>query len=246
MTRQCKECQKVFDHLGHYNEHLLVHSEERLHECQICKKTFKRLAHLNDHNKVHEPKEFKCHCGKEFTYKSNLNQHMKRHDKSKKMVVKKEKKSKLVVCGICFIKIPIEQMEDHIQSEHPTEQIIHEAKHVKKRIFSCPYDLCEKTFVSNYNLNSHIEAIHFQIKKHHCSVCDKNFGFKSALIRHQKLHKGNLQVKCPFCMQSYKKLSNLTEHIDDTHGSKSKLGGEDLLMQWYGVVDDSEELIEIC
>eukprot|EP00835_Amoeboradix_gromovi_P005620 NODE_546_length_6859_cov_0.302071.p2 type:complete len:242 gc:universal NODE_546_length_6859_cov_0.302071:5078-4353(-) len=241
MELRCPDCTKSFNHRGHFNEHLLTHSKIRQHECEICGKSFKRAGHLIDHLKIHKPKEFACHCGKYFTYKSNLTQHQKKHDKTAKSE-KRSKKQIEVLCGLCFIKFPMDAIDAHMNSEH-NETKIKEVIEKQKRFYNCPFDGCLKKFASQYNLTSHVDAIHFRLKKYQCNKCSKSFGFKSALIRHEKLHVRNLEIKCPLCLASFDKLVNLSTHMSRYHGNNNNTG-EELLHKWYGLME--EEIIDIC
>ena len=246
LTLECPTCQKSFNHKGHFNEHLLIHSEEKNHRCTICEKAFRRSGQLRDHLRIHEPKQFICHCGKQFTYKSNLTQHQKRHDKSPS-IKKRVRKNIEVLCGLCFEKILMSEMDAHLTSEHSSTEVpVSTPVEKGKRFFTCPYEICGKKFVSNYNLTSHIDAIHFQLKKYQCTTCEKSFGFKSALIRHQKLHLKILEIKCPLCLDPFDKLDKLSEHMTVSHG-RNNLTGDEILEHWYGLVDnENEEIIDIC
>ena len=245
MSHKCLHCEKEFDHKGHYNEHLKVHSDIREYQCDICSKSFKRASHLADHKKVHLPKEFKCYCGKEFTYKSNLTQHMKRHDIIPKKA-KREKKIVLVLCGLCFQKIPMDLMDNHMATTHkPDIQDVPVDTIKPKQFYVCPNDECGKKFVSAYNCDQHYQAIHQKQRNYQCMTCKKTFGYKSALIRHSKLHKEALKIKCPLCLEVFTNLSTLTQHMTEKH-KQEDLEGESLLKQWYGILEDTEEIIDIC
>ena len=236
---QCTHCSKSFDHLGHFKEHQKVHSNVREHHCDVCQKSFKRLSHLKDHKKTHEPKAFQCHiCSKAFTYKSNLTQHLKRHEGK---VVRKRKttvSTKMVLCSVCMLKIPIKDIDEHMKIHSAAEPNARPSQVSKKStvVHSCPFDGCGKIYSTKYNLKCHMDAVHLELRPYSCHICKSSFGFRSALIRHMKTH--TLFVQCPFCQCHFESLPSLKEHM----AVHSKQSPEDVLLDWYG----AEETLEIC
>lgn len=60
-----------------------------------------------------------------------------------------------------------------------------------KRIFTCPYDACGKTFTVNGNLKKHIAAKHEHRKDFKCTFagCTRRFAKKFNMMRHLNVHR---------------------------------------------------------
>jgi len=52
----------------------------------------------------------------------------------------------------------------------------------------CPYDDCNKSLSSKFNLQRHIDTCHLRIKRFECEVCFKRFASKQNLREHEFIH----------------------------------------------------------
>ena len=76
--RACEHCGKEFMYWNHWNQHRLIHTDEKPHKCHICKTEFRQPGHLSTHMMVHadEDQKHKCQkCGEKFSQEGNLRRH---------------------------------------------------------------------------------------------------------------------------------------------------------------------------
>ena len=52
----------------------------------------------------------------------------------------------------------------------------------------CPYEHCNKSFSTSYNLSKHVKVVHLKIKSFRCPRCGRDFGYKHTLRNHLSLH----------------------------------------------------------
>lgn len=149
-----------------------------------------------------EEKSFSCTiCGKIFSKKSRLSQHMKQH-----------RKVNMFSCPVCEKKFP--------QSERG-EFETHMRIHTGEKPLSC--SVCGKTFSDLSNLREHIKS-HTREKnplknksmrikpKRRCRVCKKMFS-ESYLKEHMNSHREK-QFACPICEKQYTRMRNMRHHLE--------------------------------
>ena len=164
--------------------------------CKIC--GYKPIANapsrLEDHIKsVHEKiKRYYCdQCDYACYHKHNIKKHEKTHQINPS---EKDKKTE-ILCKICGYKANIpSRLEDHIKSVHQNvkrfycdqcdyacyyKQNIQKHKKIhqdnptaKKRKFGNVCNICDKKFKNPTYVQEHIEAVHENIKRFHCNVCE--------------------------------------------------------------------------
>ncbi|XP_053567190.1 zinc finger protein 391-like [Bombina bombina] len=158
--------------------------------CSECGKCFTKKSHLIDHLKIHTgDKPFSCSvCGKCFTRKSKLISHQKIHTG--------EKAFSCFVCGKCFTQKAY--LVDHLRI------------HTGEKPFSCSE--CGKCFTCKSQLLRH-QKIHTGERKFACSDCGKYFSQKSHLIDHLKIHTGERAFSCSECGKCFTLKSNLIVHM---------------------------------
>ncbi|GFU84133.1 zinc finger protein 112 [Trichonephila clavipes] len=74
-----------FNHSGHLDSHLYIHSKKKPHICEICNKAFSRRYHLTVHLRYHtKEKPYVCKiCNKGFSESGSLTKHLRIHTKEK-------------------------------------------------------------------------------------------------------------------------------------------------------------------
>jgi hypothetical protein len=87
------------------------------------------------------------------------------------------------------------------------------------KTFTCR--ICKKKLTHHVSLRYHIAAIHLNIKRYFCDLCDGKFFYKERLIAHIKNHIKNPQYKiekemnkfqCPRCVKSFVSIQRLKRH----------------------------------
>merc|ERR1712080_236072 len=153
-----------------------VHLKNRTFECYICKAKHSSskmlLAHITTHNIDGTDTSSKCGkpyycetCGKCFSQKSNVKQHIEDvHVKTKKFS-----------CEVCDKRFS--------QKVTLTE---HMRVHSGERLFVC--EACGKSFSRKSALTRHMEDVHEKSRHYQCEVCHKIVANASNLNRHRKTH----------------------------------------------------------
>ncbi|XP_039608423.1 zinc finger protein 502-like [Polypterus senegalus] len=164
---------------------------------------------------IHTGEKCCLECGKQFTYKSGLNRHMKIHTR--------EKPHYCSECGKSFSCISYLQKHRIIhtgQKPHCCPECgklfsrrsnlqRHRRIHTGENPHCCSE--CGKSFLRRSNLQSH-KTIHTGEKPHCCSECGKSFSWKSSLQCHKKIHTGEKPYSCPECGKSFIRRSTLQSH----------------------------------
>ncbi|XP_067010895.2 zinc finger protein 93 [Anabrus simplex] len=186
---QCEHCEETFSLKTKLNHHV-TNDHKVEHRCETCKKLFRTKFSLRCHSFTHsERRNFCCHiCGQLFRTASCLCNHVKLHSDVKEFVC--------MLCGKGF----------H-QSNHLDQ---HVRTHTGERPYCCKE--CHHRFVTHCQLKRHIEAVHKQVKKHRCEICDKEFLYNSNFRAHMLMHKGQKNMKCNFCDKSFITSNGLLRH----------------------------------
>ncbi|KAJ3129373.1 hypothetical protein HK101_005235 [Irineochytrium annulatum] len=81
-----------------------------------------------------------------------------------------------------------------------------------KRMYTCPYEDCGRSFPRQYNLKSHIFC-HTGERPHVCAHCKAAFARKHDLQRHiRTLHANDRPFKCEHCSQGFQRADLLARH----------------------------------
>ncbi|XP_070498841.1 zinc finger protein 62-like [Chironomus tepperi] len=194
----CEKCGNNVNKLD-YDRHLKTHKEKRVETCNICFKKFTNLSNFKYHLSHHsDERNFICdECPKSYKTKIDLLQHKRVHEKIKEPLS----------CEICHEKFSFRsKYNSHLRT------------HTIKGPLNC--ELCGKMFV---NLRSHIQQVHQKIRNHKCSICDKEFGKRSGLVRHiMTVHEKMKCWTCDVCEKSFGEKTQLLRHRQ-THLKNRKL-----------------------
>jgi KRAB domain-containing zinc finger protein len=172
----CKVCGLSYKSSLQLKKHRKVHhsGEYRVpwFHCEVCPEKFKSYSAFKKHQESCK-KIFVCdHCGREFTKKSRIFQHIRMHAIHK------------VECKICHAFVSARSLPKHMM-------ILHDSK--LKRIIC---DVCGKSFKKFYFKNH--RKIH-EVKKFECNLCDLKFISQGKLSFHMKYHENPDEFKCEIC-----------------------------------------------
>ena len=198
----CDICQRGFSLLGNMLKHQSVHTGEKPFKCDLCQKSFRTKNELRQHDSVHtSDRPHVCDiCKKGFTLVSNLMAHKRLHTDEKPFVCDNCQKSfsqknslryhELYFCKTCG---------KCLQSKRKWEQ------------HKCNLKSDDSLGIVVPNTTSDNGVIHERI--YPCETCNKSFGTKSCLRRHQAVHDDQpYQFMCDICGKRLKSKYILTEH----------------------------------
>lgn len=222
-----KQYRSVFNLRFHENEHLGI-----LFECHICHKQFSNDEYLTGtHMLVHSrEKYFVCDfCGKSFSYRNILYQHISRH-----------LGLQLYRCGTCNKEFPNQSVylkhKDRCGNKNVVTRKyiykcivcgremanrkyfkIHRLRHLGQRDFPC--HLCSKQFVCVEDKVKHVKMFHEKHGAFTCPICHKTVNCKRV---HMLTHSKKKTLQCDSCDKSFSTRVALKDHILKNHIPENK------------------------
>ncbi|CAH4035386.1 unnamed protein product [Pieris brassicae] len=190
----CVKCDKTFRVFEEYTEHISIDHENASRQCPICNKIYKEIyfkRHLSLHNKT----QFICDiCGKHSFFKGEFTRHRLTHfyhlpfkctlcpyrgrfPESLKLHMRTHTGEKPYQCTQC-------------PSRFLTKSNLnkHSLTHRDSYEFKC--ECCGKGFHNKRTYDQHCRIDHGGIKEHVCNICNKAFGYRKQMMKHQlKVHK---------------------------------------------------------
>ncbi|XP_056148492.1 gastrula zinc finger protein XlCGF26.1-like [Lampris incognitus] len=159
-------------------------------KCTICGKVLYNLEIFKIHMRFHtgeRPFKFTT-CGRDFTWKYNMEGHTRTHTGAKPL--------RCTTCGKMFT--------------HKSSFQTHLRTHTGEKPFRCT--TCEKMFTHKPHLLRHVRT-HTGEKPFTCTTCGKMFTRKSGLQMHLRTHTGEKPFRCTTCGKVFTRKSNLQTHL---------------------------------
>ena len=200
----CNECDATFKYQKAFNKH--KKNGACVFLCSYCGRKYTARYYSNYllHVKYHiNDRQHVCsQCGKAFAEKCKLTSHLRSHSNERLFVCDS--------CGQSFNTSAI--LRSHIKCLH-TE---------RPKNFQC--ELCDRRFVTIYNLNTHMRVTHSSDRPFECQICRKTFKTRYALEKNHMLchHDNGRLLHCHLCPKSFKTKEYLNMHMkrhknDRTH-----------------------------
>ncbi|ODM88059.1 putative zinc finger protein [Orchesella cincta] len=232
----CSFCDKMFITTTHRNAHLVTHLRinEKLQKCKLCGKSYASLTALKYHIKLHHRKEkgfpFRClfcerkantmsvfmghiqthlrerfdceQCPKSFSNACTLTTHLKDHPQ----IYKSQNEQILYSCRKKQCSFECKKLTEF----HKHLQFVHKSQ----RQFRC--ELCEKSFTTKQNLDSHTRS-HLNEKPYQCSICKIRYGASSSVKHCLDRHHNIRRFKCNVCPRAFSFKGKLRNHYLSIH-----------------------------
>lgn len=141
--------------------------------CDICGKIFSTKNHIYQHMKLHRkaPKEHKCYlCGWEFYEKGNLTRHLRTHNNDPKAFKCETCHKGTYTIIVCFL---------------------------DKKIYFVSKGFAQERYLSDH------KKIHFPDTSFLCAICGRSFTSSSLLMRHNIVHSGEKKYSCEVCNRAF-------------------------------------------
>ena len=201
---KCMTCHNRYDSRYNLTIHKQKYAGERPCTCTECGKRFHCRNHLNKHmqkmhDEVTEVISVACYiCEKVFHNESRLKLHIKSHLKD--LIYKCFRCHEIYMLSSLF--------KEHIKTHNIQPNTANRALPI---IYECPE--CDIGFSSVKLLVQHLTAVHQSDEDYRCSICGRNFPYKSYLQAHQCKN----FYSCPNCdvTLTSEKLANL--HLMNEH-----------------------------
>ncbi|XP_066254699.1 zinc finger protein ZFP2-like isoform X11 [Euwallacea similis] len=216
---RCKECDLEFLSILDLGMHSMEHSEEKKIKCPLCKYVSKgsNIYSFKSHlNYMHFKKfPFYCsECGRGFKQFKLYQDHSNSHTGEKPYVC--------IVCskGFSFEKyLVVHQIRNH-DATTSSDDVLNQCKtchkafktfevhqcSARKKQFKKPNsflcDTCGQGFIEKSKLLKHIR-VHKGDLPFECSWCGKKFPQKDYLRTHERVHTGEKPYRCSFCGKSF-------------------------------------------
>ncbi|XP_059615539.1 zinc finger protein 883-like [Phlebotomus argentipes] len=174
-----------------------THLGIRPHECPKCGWKFAQSSDLTKHMRRHTgDRPYRCEfCGLAFTQLRNLKNHAKTHTEEPRS------------CKYCEKVFTIDtSLQAHLRKHEGSE--------------AEPCEVCGVPFTQARDLEHHRRRHHRESRPHKCSSCDKRFGKKCDMIKHQRIHTGEKPFACSICQKSFTHPTSLRNHAAVHSGEK--------------------------
>nr|XP_013102523.1 unnamed protein product [Stomoxys calcitrans] len=230
---QCEVCSKSFPSKKEWQRHIVKHGSKP-YICELCADSFYTQHQLTNHMKNHANiRDHVCsECGKGFTHRGLLRQHLQTHSKTESQCticskvyanprslrkhyvraheIHEDNSTQTYNCKICMITFPTVKDAKQHRKEH--RQSFPNKRH------TC--DICGNNFAYPRNLADH-KKTHSNVRDQICDICGKAFTNANLLNQHKNVHNGQ-KFECKACGKDYAHYRGLYRHVVRAHGSNNK------------------------
>ncbi|XP_078606920.1 uncharacterized protein LOC144879392 [Branchiostoma floridae x Branchiostoma japonicum] len=209
---KCEECDKEFLVKAYFKQHIRTHDKKlKTHICTTCDMGFTSGFLLRRHEVRHSTdRRFKCKfCEKTYKHRGAVEHHQKKEHREQFGAAVVDDYLNRFACNVCGRTGHTKQViEKHIK-----------AVHLNLRDEACPYKGCNKAFVDQNALRSHVATIHDpSLRPFKCDKCDRSFYRKKQLDWHIFSHDKDLSPhQCDSCGKKFVCARTLREHINAIH-----------------------------
>lgn len=184
----CPICKEMFSK-NHITQHMTIHNpkHENQYVCETCGKSFRlrityykhKLRHATDYT-------FFCKiCPFKARYAEGLQRHMLSHNN----------RNYKHMCTECPARFSHRgNLNHHIRTKHREPE------------YQC--DSCDKAFHTKLDLDNHRDFVHLGMRKHVCNICQQQYGYRTALIKHQRRVHKRERLKLRFSNANYIQISD--------------------------------------
>ena len=214
----CQHCKQKFVTRDSLQKHEV---DSHVHKCSICGESFTSASVLGRHrDQKHRDAVLTCQkCGQLCSTKGALRKHHARH---------LERERGHYACDLCGKKFTAQStLYHHKRGIHSGLQPyhckicdkrfnfnhslkLHLLRHKGERPHACT--LCDKSYLTASHLKNHVQAVHGNIRKFQCPVCNKSFPYDNSLKMHMMLHTGTKPFMCCICSKGFVSKSALHVH----------------------------------
>ncbi|MBU2560175.1 TniQ family protein [archaeon] len=178
---------------------------------------FKTKYNFDRHSDAHNGiRPYACtECGERFTQKAMRDRHVDKKRCKKKAYTFSKKHDMLTHLKTHAEKKEFVCPECREGFAHKTYFKEHLNIHKDKRPNKCPE--CGDGFNFKTYLNAHIRKKHLKEMMYECPdpECGREFAWRSALVRHVRVHSGERPYKCPKCGDKFRYKYSLDKHVND-------------------------------
>ena len=195
----CGICAHTFASAANLLNHLKCHRDAVTHPCAICPKSFKSRSHMVDHVITHSnQRPHRCQtCGKTFKRHRHRDAHMK-------VCGEKQRPSK--------VDMDVMQHKKSNVKEHDDKNTALGERLIPNTNASIGGNAAAKSPGGFYDT-----LLGEPEESYRCTICEKRFRTRHAVVWHMDTHTGDLPFRCIVCEERFADEAALSAHAQASH-----------------------------